>query len=516
MGEHVIMGDGNIEEASDTSIPLRRAETRTWGTCAKIDDVVALKKDFNALQERKTYATLLSVMVVAEWTLLAAQLIGLLTPDATWLMDSDREPNLKYHVLCFAQSLLVIAQVLCITKWYQLRLKNMTLFDHIWVDVSLADSPLRVPWLLEIFGLLLHEPPFFVLFWSESYKLQIFALLRVYTFFNLCRGRSYSVTMGGRIICTIARVHNNKWFQVRMWVYEHPTRFVVACATVGWFLLSVAMFMAENDDDLADLSFQESMWLTFITMTTVGYGDFSPKSGAGRAVACTATIHGLISSALLIDIVSKSLTLTENQKSVVDFIHEAKMGSRIESTSAEIVRQAVRLYVLKVKNRSEVSQYDCGVQIKHLCSQNRTLRRQFKRFTRSIHAPMGTSNWDVSKRLDDLEATFKQSLSPSAAPASSLPYGAPSFIGRARSLPENQRNSARARTSHPAAGAASDAAMVQMLQMINEKLDRLDGDVQALKQAQGLKVDSRDAVSGTSESSDPVVVTSVDEVTLDK
>ena len=51
------------------------------------------------------------------------------------------------------------------------------------------------------------------------------------------------------------------------------------------------------------LSMPDAIWLMFITMTTVGYGDYSPKSDAGRGVAMVATLCGLINIALPLAIV---------------------------------------------------------------------------------------------------------------------------------------------------------------------------------------------------------------------
>lgn len=42
-----------------------------------------------------------------------------------------------------------------------------------------------------------------------------------------------------------------------------------------------------------DMTFQDGIWWAFVTTTTVGYGDISPGTGAGRAVACILMIVGI-------------------------------------------------------------------------------------------------------------------------------------------------------------------------------------------------------------------------------
>ena len=51
------------------------------------------------------------------------------------------------------------------------------------------------------------------------------------------------------------------------------------------------------------LSMPDAIWLMFITMTTVGYGDFSPTSDGGKLVTMVATLAGLINISLPLAIV---------------------------------------------------------------------------------------------------------------------------------------------------------------------------------------------------------------------
>ncbi len=54
-------------------------------------------------------------------------------------------------------------------------------------------------------------------------------------------------------------------------------------------------------------SYENCLWSTFITMSTVGYGDYYPKTILGRTVMIIAAIFGVFLSSLLI--VSLSLYL---------------------------------------------------------------------------------------------------------------------------------------------------------------------------------------------------------------
>jgi voltage-gated potassium channel len=50
---------------------------------------------------------------------------------------------------------------------------------------------------------------------------------------------------------------------------------------------TLAMMFAEN------MSFSDALWWSFVTTTTVGYGDLSPVSGTGRFIASLLMIVGI-------------------------------------------------------------------------------------------------------------------------------------------------------------------------------------------------------------------------------
>eukprot|EP01061_Rhynchopus_euleeides_P002406 TRINITY_DN11848_c4_g1_i1.p1 TRINITY_DN11848_c4_g1~~TRINITY_DN11848_c4_g1_i1.p1 ORF type:complete len:528 (+),score=208.04 TRINITY_DN11848_c4_g1_i1:55-1584(+) len=361
------------------------------------DDVKSLKSDFNALKRRKMYAAVLSLLVFAQWCVLSVQLSGVVISEDDWLEDSSGSRDTSaYHIITVTQSVCIVLQILCLTKWYQLRLMNQTYFDRMWRDVGLWESPHRVAYILEVIVLLMHEPPYLVLAWHNAYKLQALALLRCYIFFNLFRGQSYNVTVGGRLVCSIARVTNNKWFQVRYWGHEAPATFMLSCAASGWFLLSVAMFMAEGL-----LSFEESMWLTFITMTTVGYGDFSPQTSMGRFIAVIAALHGLVSSAMLINIFSNSFSMSPAQKRVADFVKGSKISSALEDMSVRIVQVSFQRYLALMRGHSKKAR-GLLIKLKHLCHRYRQTRREFRTFQLSVHNHGEV--FDLDSRLNRIEA----------------------------------------------------------------------------------------------------------------
>lgn len=62
--------------------------------------------------------------------------------------------------------------------------------------------------------------------------------------------------------------------------------------TLGCILLgSVAIYFAESGRTIDN--FGDAMWWSFVTATTVGYGDISPESGIGRIIAAILMLTGI-------------------------------------------------------------------------------------------------------------------------------------------------------------------------------------------------------------------------------
>ena len=91
---------------------------------------------------------------------------------------------------------------------------------------------------------------------------------------------------------------------------------------------SYLMFIIEREAEYPDNptldarheNFFNTLWLVIITVLTVGYGDMYPITDMGRIIAIFAGFGGLLMSAALITMVHKYLTLTDDEKSVMDFI----------------------------------------------------------------------------------------------------------------------------------------------------------------------------------------------------
>ena len=71
-----------------------------------------------------------------------------------------------------------------------------------------------------------------------------------------------------------------------------------------------------SKDDTFDWYFN-SCWFTVVTLTTIGYGDFSPMTMPGKIVTIALAFWGALLLSLLVIIMSTIFNLDENEKMVL-------------------------------------------------------------------------------------------------------------------------------------------------------------------------------------------------------
>ena len=75
------------------------------------------------------------------------------------------------------------------------------------------------------------------------------------------------------------------------------------------------------------VNFEEAIWLTIITMTTVGYGDVSAVTTFGRITTVVIALAGTILVALLVATMSEQLNLTVSETRVLNEIKEKQLAA---------------------------------------------------------------------------------------------------------------------------------------------------------------------------------------------
>jgi hypothetical protein len=71
-----------------------------------------------------------------------------------------------------------------------------------------------------------------------------------------------------------------------------------------------------------------SVYFTIITLTTIGYGDYSPQSAEGRFLTMMAALWSVILLSFYVTVFSGVFSLNEREVKAIDEVDYATLGSR--------------------------------------------------------------------------------------------------------------------------------------------------------------------------------------------
>lgn len=117
------------------------------------------------------------------------------------------------------------------------------------------------------------------------------SVMRGFRLFRLARfTRTLRVLRAMRLL-RIAALGRRAYPYVRQFLRTNGIGYVL-CFTMGLVLVgAVGIFFAEDRTAIA--GFGDALWWSFVTTTTVGYGDISPASALGRAIAVVLMLTGI-------------------------------------------------------------------------------------------------------------------------------------------------------------------------------------------------------------------------------
>jgi len=124
--------------------------------------------------------------------------------------------------------------------------------------------------------------------------------------------------------------------------------------TMGAFSFSSLIYLAEKDSGGTIEDMTDAYWWSFITMTTVGYGDTTPVTNWGRFIGCWCAIFGVLVIGLPIPVIVKSFnkfyTVVKKKNNSVLVKEKSKKMSRAQAPSTTEENNTVDPSMLPTRN----------------------------------------------------------------------------------------------------------------------------------------------------------------------
>lgn len=182
--------------------------------------------------------------------------------------------------------------------------------------------------------------------------LKLYFLIRSFTMYTL-----FSSSNAYRV-CAIYGTKNTTTFVVKCMMKEQPLKFIATIFLFGIIFFGYALRIAEAPlitiDKSMDLSnYFNCCWNVLITMTTVGYGDYYPRTPLGRIIMFFTCIYGMIVVSLMVNFVSMQLELGYGELKAYTVINRLSLKENIKKKAGSIIANLGKYMSLKAKGEDQ-------------------------------------------------------------------------------------------------------------------------------------------------------------------
>jgi len=148
--------------------------------------------------------------------------------------------------------------------------------------------------------------------------LLLMCLIRIYLVIRCILTFSFFMGTRSQRICNMSGSEASYLFSLKALMKKKPytvllTSLVLSVALFGFTLRIFERPLSEASGQNFD-AISNSFWVTLITMTTVGYGDFFPKSNTGRLVGIIIAFWGVLFVSLFVVTLTNLLELKGGEK----------------------------------------------------------------------------------------------------------------------------------------------------------------------------------------------------------
>jgi hypothetical protein len=258
---------------------------------------------------------------------------------------------------------------------YKLEIKLLQIDDKLSKYDSIASSGLLSYLILEMLICITFYPPFlnFVIsgemmgllyVYNLNSIFSVFVMLKLYVFLRIVTYSSRWNSETAVAICNKYRVKSGLQFTVKAEMKKRPSVILTFLLLVSLGLLSFTLRTFEygiinpintalkGNNDLSYLA--NCFWLIIITMTTVGYGDYFPRSHLGRFVGVIACIIGMLLLSLIVVSFSVITEFTQEEKKAFSKLKKLLALTNMENKAANVITTVLlikKLSMIKAQNK---------------------------------------------------------------------------------------------------------------------------------------------------------------------
>jgi len=171
---------------------------------------------------------------------------------------------------------------------------------------------------------------------TKWYDFAIVALTLIPALMPLRALRSVRVLKVLKVLRVLAFVERGLHTVKRIWAGTSG-RYVLAGAVALIAASAVGVWFFEDRGDAGIDSWGDTIWWAIVTMTTVGYGDISPETGGGKAVAIVLMLAGITVFGVITANLAAWFTRSKEEAAKDDLVRQVQeLTAAVERLTAHV------------------------------------------------------------------------------------------------------------------------------------------------------------------------------------
>jgi hypothetical protein len=131
--------------------------------------------------------------------------------------------------------------------------------------------------------------------------------------------------------------------------------FILTCVCFGFALRTYELYYWETKQNIQNWNYHwNAMWCIFVSMTTVGYGDFYAKTHIGRFITIIACSIGIYFVSMMMVFMTQKSVLNENETKAYKLITRLKLRNEIKDIQAFMINHFLNMVLFKKRKTKKI------------------------------------------------------------------------------------------------------------------------------------------------------------------
>eukprot|EP00760_Papus_ankaliazontas_P009523 PhM_4_TR14095/c0_g1_i3/m.49860/K04944/KCNN3; potassium intermediate/small conductance calcium-activated channel subfamily N member 3 len=173
---------------------------------------------------------------------------------------------------------------------------------------------------------------------------RVYTILRVLAYNHMAYSMRFEIF--GKQAAKFPKVDVGWPMMIKIIFLQNSGTFFLATLWYVVFWVSFTVYIAERAANQEDFEkYTHCLWFTFVTGSTIGYGDMTPFTTLGKLAAVVAGVFGVVIANMVAAILAVRFAATSAEGEILTYVLKYKSRGDLENESANVLANFLRLCV---------------------------------------------------------------------------------------------------------------------------------------------------------------------------